>query len=186
MPLTQVQGGMILPNTTLTTPIIATTMGVGGATPAASGAGITFPATQSASTDANTLDDYEEGTWTPTAFGSSTTGTTTYSDRAGFYTKIGNQVTASFYVDWSALTGTGALRFGGIPFTVKNISNINITGSVMTTNLNWTGGTSIVLYCNQASTYFVMYGSSDDAGWAAQQCVNESAAVIGTITYFTD
>jgi hypothetical protein len=36
MPLTQVQGGMILPSTTLTTPIVATTMGVGGATPAAS------------------------------------------------------------------------------------------------------------------------------------------------------
>ena len=42
------------------------TISVGGATPSASGAGITFPATQSASTDANTLDDYEEGTWTPT------------------------------------------------------------------------------------------------------------------------
>ena len=38
----------------------ATTIGVGGATPAASGSGISFPATQSASSDANTLDDYEE------------------------------------------------------------------------------------------------------------------------------
>jgi hypothetical protein len=43
-----------------------TTIGVGGATPSASGSGISFPATQSASSDANTLDDYEEGTWTPT------------------------------------------------------------------------------------------------------------------------
>jgi hypothetical protein len=42
-------------------------IGIGGATPSASGTGITFPATASASTDANTLDDYEEGTWTPTA-----------------------------------------------------------------------------------------------------------------------
>jgi hypothetical protein len=41
-----------------------TTIGVGDATPSASGSGITFPATQSASTNANTLDDYEEGTWT--------------------------------------------------------------------------------------------------------------------------
>jgi hypothetical protein len=168
MALTQVQGAMV------------------GPTGFANLSGITFPATQVPSSDANTLDDYEEGTWTPTAFGSSTTGTTTYADRAGFYTKIGNQVTASFYVDWTSLTGTGALRFGGIPFTVKNVSNINITGTLMTNGLNWTGGTSIVLYCNQASTYFMMYGSSDDAGWAAQQCVNESAAVIGTITYFTD
>jgi hypothetical protein len=42
-----------------------TTIGVGDATPSASGSGISFPATQSASSDANTLDDYEEGTWTP-------------------------------------------------------------------------------------------------------------------------
>ena len=43
------------------------TIGVGNATPAASGAGITFPANEatSASTDPNTLDDYEEGDWTP-------------------------------------------------------------------------------------------------------------------------
>jgi len=47
MSLTQVQGGMILPSTTLTTPIVSTTLGVGGATPSTSGAGITFPATQS-------------------------------------------------------------------------------------------------------------------------------------------
>jgi hypothetical protein len=49
-----------------------TTMGVGAATPAASGAGITFPAAQSASSDANTLDDYEEGTWTPNVGGTAT------------------------------------------------------------------------------------------------------------------
>jgi hypothetical protein len=45
-----------------TTVKAATTIGVGAATPSASGAGITFPATQSASTDANTLDDYQEYT----------------------------------------------------------------------------------------------------------------------------
>jgi hypothetical protein len=38
----------------------------GGATPTTSGTGITFPASASASTNANTSDDYEEGTWTPT------------------------------------------------------------------------------------------------------------------------
>lgn len=39
----------------------SSTISVGAATPSTSGAGITFPATQSASTNANTLDDYEEG-----------------------------------------------------------------------------------------------------------------------------
>ena len=57
-------------------PSFTTTIGVGGATASASGTGITFPATQSASSDANTLDDYEEGTWTPsyTNIGSELTG----------------------------------------------------------------------------------------------------------------
>jgi hypothetical protein len=53
----------------------------------ASAGQIKFPATQNASAGANTLDDYEEGTWTP-----SIGGTATYSFQVGRYTKIGNMV----------------------------------------------------------------------------------------------
>jgi len=96
--------------------ISATTIGVGGATPSASGAGITFPATQSASTDANTLDDYEEGTWTPTVEGTTTAGTATYTVRIGRYTKIGNTLRIMFAVEWSGHTGTGTTKVSGFPF----------------------------------------------------------------------
>ena len=49
------------------TSVIVNQYGLGlGATSPSSGTGIAFPATQNASSDANTLDDYEEGTWTPT------------------------------------------------------------------------------------------------------------------------
>ena len=90
----------------------ASTIGVGNATPAASGAGITFPATQSASSDVNTLDDYEEGTWTP-----SLGGTATYSARTGDYVKIGVMVTAFFDITVSSIgTGSGSL-ISGLPFT---------------------------------------------------------------------
>jgi hypothetical protein len=54
------------------------------------GGQITFPATQVTSADANTLDDYEEGTWTPTLTGTNLTGLTWGS---GFYTKVGRLVT---------------------------------------------------------------------------------------------
>jgi len=50
--------------TTLTMGLASQTIALQGASPA-SGIGITFPATQTASSNANTLDDYEEGTWTP-------------------------------------------------------------------------------------------------------------------------
>jgi hypothetical protein len=67
---------------------------------------------------ANLLDDYEEGTWTPTVLGSSTAGTMTYSDRLGRYTRIGRLVTLHFYLEGSSGTGSGNLLLGGIPFTI--------------------------------------------------------------------
>ena len=96
----------------------ATTIGVGNATPAASGAGITFPATQSASSDANTLDDYEEGTWTPTLV--STGATFAYTIQQGTYTKIGRQVTCLIRFQVSASgTVTNPTSIGGLPFTIS-------------------------------------------------------------------
>ena len=79
--------------------------------------GLTFPATQVASSDPNTLDDYEEGTWTPTIVGSTTAGTVSYYDRNGNYTKIGRVVYITLYVNWHSGTGTGDLRISGLPFT---------------------------------------------------------------------
>jgi hypothetical protein len=66
------------------------------------GIGITFPATQSASSNANTLDDYEEGTFSPTISGWSGT----YTTQKGFYTKVGRLVTLIGQVSTVAGTGT--------------------------------------------------------------------------------
>ena len=87
-------------------------------TPATSGTGITFPATQSASTDANTLDDYEEGTWTPTW--SVSGGTISAVNNEGYYTKIGRQVFVGGYIGYGgSVTGSpsGTLSIAGLPFT---------------------------------------------------------------------
>jgi hypothetical protein len=70
---------------------------------------------------ANALDDYEEGTWTPTAFGQTTAGTTTYgASRSGSYVKVGKLVTVTFVVQWTASTGSGDTRIGGLPFVSSN------------------------------------------------------------------
>ena len=60
------------------------------------GTGITFPATQSASSNANTLDDYEEGTWTP-GQGNLTLSAGTFVS-SGTYTKIGRTVYFTYIV----------------------------------------------------------------------------------------
>ena len=108
------QSGLSAP-LTLTLPVVATTMGVGGATPSGSGSGITFPATQSASSDANTLDDYEEGTWTP-ADGSGA-GLSFTIETPATYTKVGRLVTVSFGIIWPSTANTSSVNISGLPFT---------------------------------------------------------------------
>ena len=85
----------------------------------AAGAGqIKFPAAQNASADANTLDDYEEGTWTPVL--SSDSGTiTTVGAVSGTYTKIGRLTTVrgTFAVTTAGSAG-GAFVVSGLPFSV--------------------------------------------------------------------
>jgi len=133
--------------TTGSSPSFPTTIGVGGATPAASGAGITFPATVSASSDANTLDDYERGTWTPTYIASTTNPTVTYQAQNGSYVKIGQFVHFSLELETSAVSGgSGLLRVGGLPFT--------------TSSERYPGG-GVTTYSDQFTT------NAPDAGWVA-------------------
>jgi hypothetical protein len=82
--------------------------------------GITFPATQVASTDPNTLDDYEEGTWTP-ILGTYPSGTATMSVQEGWYVKIGKIVQFSAQVVWTAYgTWSGNTLISGLPFASRN------------------------------------------------------------------
>jgi hypothetical protein len=104
----------------------AKNISVGNVTPTTSGSGITFPATQSASTDANTLDDYEEGTWTPAySPGSGAFSAITYYVQYGFYQKIGNTVHIQMFfytTNFSVGTATGQLFITGLPFTAVGSS----------------------------------------------------------------
>jgi len=97
-----------------------------GVTPAGTGgclqlkSGITFPATQVASSDANTLDDYEEGTWTPTQ-GSGLTVVGAFSS-SGTYTKVGRLVTIVGRVNGatSVTAGAGGIICGALPFSASD------------------------------------------------------------------
>jgi hypothetical protein len=117
------------------------TIGVGGATAAASGSGVSFPATQSASSDVNTLDDYEEGTFTPTVIGTSTAGTATYTTQVGKYTKIGNVVNIIIEITYSGGTGTGQTRISGLPFAGSS-TGTNPSIGMATDSIALTAGSS--------------------------------------------
>ena len=126
-------------NRAITLPDAAGAIVVSGTTPSLNG--ITFPATQVASADANTLDDYEEGTWTPTdASGAGLSFTT--SD--AFYTKIGNVVYVSCAITFPSTANATAIRFGGLPFTVKTGSNNAYAASIAQTNSSRTDAFSYI------------------------------------------
>jgi hypothetical protein len=83
---------------------------------AANGGGIQFPATQVTSAGANTLDDYEEGSWTPSCV--CTGQTITLNTALGTYTKIGNVVRAQIAIVVSTVSGAagGNTTISGFPF----------------------------------------------------------------------
>jgi hypothetical protein len=140
------------------------TVALASAVPVA-GTGITFPATQNASSNANTLDDYEEGTWTPVPTPGS--GSITAYTSSGNYTKIGRSVIISGQVTLTTVgTAAGVLNINSFPFAFANFTerpgyslvredaatgvyyalfgNSNATTSVITTFTNsavvWTNG----------------------------------------------
>jgi len=80
--------------------------------------GITF---NGDTTAANALDDYEEGTWTPTLGGTTSNPTTSYYQQRGYYIKIGQLVHFEVFVQTSSTSGgSGTLTIEGLPFTVAN------------------------------------------------------------------
>jgi hypothetical protein len=140
-------------------------LGVGNATPSTSGAGITFPASQSASSDANTLDDYEEGTWTPTVSGSSSAPSSiTYNTRTGKYTKIGNVVYLSFRLTFSFSGGSGNALVTGLPFTSS--SNNQPKGTLQQDNISYTGYTYLEMGADSGVAY-LSFGKNRSAAGAA-------------------
>lgn len=123
-----------------------------GGTTSASGVGVTFPATQSASTDANCLDDYEEGTWTPVISGNPTAGAATYTTQNGTYTKVGRTVSFSLNCAWSAHTGSGILKVSGLPFTSINSAGVVYTVTAFGNNFALTASNTMVAYITSNTT----------------------------------
>lgn len=172
--------------------VFSSNIGIGGTTPTTSGTGITFPATQSASTDANTLDDYEEGTWTATL--SATGGTFSVLARDTRYTKIGRAVSISGYAQiyCSAGSGANAVSLTGLPFTTASGGDFNQTLTVGFTNfiLNGNGFPMMASFNNPSSTTVLLRRYTNDAGTTkiadlnSQDITNANFSFMLNGTYF--
>lgn len=142
-----------------------------------------FPATANPSSDPNTLDDYEEGTWTPTmTFGGSSTGVT-YGTQDGRYVKIGSMVWLGIRVTLTNNgSGTGQCVITSLPFTSLNAGAAAL-GCFMAEY--WVGTTGVV-----GNLLAIIGSNSTSAGMrmsSGTNTVDVSDTVIGnTATVYLD
>jgi hypothetical protein len=146
-----------------------TGIGVGGT--AAGTGGIAFPAAAVAVADVNTLDDYEEGSWTPSVGGSAT-----YTTQVGKYTKIGDTVFIQMFLTINAI-GTGSTTtVSGLPFTsngnFNNAFTVSQSSSLATSLIYVVGNTG-----GTATT--IVFGGNAAAGTA----VPAAQAIFGNGTH---
>ena len=147
---------------------------------------IKFPATINASSDANTLDDYEEGIHT-TAITGGTSGSFTLesSNQSLAYTKIGRMVTVQGKFQTSSGSGSGHLKIS-MPFTANNSLDDNADVSVGSITINRYGSTSIatqmtpIIFANTAYVNIQLHNTGN-ANETYLQADNVDATIEGQI-----
>ena len=160
-----------------------------GGTTTADGIGITFPATQSASTDANTLDDYEEGTFTVTLI-PSTSGTITVdsSYKTGAYTKVGRLVSFSGQISTSAVSSPVGYINLSLPFPIADLTEQagRGTGSLFVGGSLATTINDFVLYGLEGESAVRIYLATTSQPTAdSAQKIDGSTDIVFQYTYFT-
>ena len=133
--------------------------------------GITF---NGDSVQANALDDYEEGLWTPTIVGSDTAGTVTYTRQVGTYTKIGRMILLQCQVTWTGgVGGVGGLRVTGLPFnSLAGSDRNNFVGAYAASISTMAANATAYAYFPRNSDYigidhYVAPGAGTSTPWAA-------------------
>jgi hypothetical protein len=113
--------------------------------------GVVFPATQVASANANTLDDYEEGTYTPDI----RNGSWAFGARSGFYTKIGNLVTVNLLIVWTANNIPSGASFEiTLPFTAFGSGNFRAPATIgYTSGINFNTSRQLVAHVDMSNNY---------------------------------
>ena len=160
--------------------------GTGRFTSTVATTGVVFPATQTASADPNTLDDYEEGTWTA-AFNSDTGSITMdNSFKTGRYTKIGRIVTIQLHARFTAISSpTGSLSVSGLPFTSASSNQNRTAGSIIFFDSSAPLFTSIVTYMSNNTSSFTIAGFNQTLLNAASYVKASSEIYIG-LSYIVD
>jgi hypothetical protein len=175
---------------TISNPVLTGTVDLSSA----SSGQVKFPATQNPSADVNTLDDYEEGTWTPSVRVAGSASGITYDRQFGSYVKIGRLCVASF--DFSLTSrgshsGSSSVSLVGLPFAAAT-SPLALLGGLSLGFFSGLGTdvSTLAGYINATSTNLTLQrvnaaGQSGTTNLTFSY-ISDTLAISGTVSYLTD
>ena len=145
--------------------------------------------TNAAGMTSETLDSYEEGTWTPDLqFGSANTGIT-YSTRNGFYSKIGKTVfIRGGFVLQNKGTATGLAQIAGLPFTIESRAYADCTGIGGTGTMPGGSGPPVLVGANNATRVTIWFNTTTNSSrdLADQNNFNNNTELYFSMVYEAD
>lgn len=149
------------------------------------GGQIGFPGTQIPSAEANVLDDYEEGDWTPFLGGTSES-SQTYAFQSGCYVKIGKQVWATGVLGFTNIgTISGNLLLKGFPFVVGPTTSDRAMASTYWANMNtpFVYLTAVPEAGQSVASLYGAAGAVSSLGGLTSTALTNSSSFVFTVTY---
>jgi hypothetical protein len=133
--------------------------------------------------DANSLDDYEEGSFTPTISGAGVSGAGTYTLQTGRYVKVGKVVTIWGAVTITAHTGSGQMIIGGLPFTTANVANMKTVASILYLSLTVPAASFAVGFIGPNESWISMNSLATAAAGYVSLSLDAACTLNFTATY---
>lgn len=133
--------------------------------------------------DANSLDDYEEGSFTPTISGAGVSGAGTYTLQTGRYVKVGKVVTIWGAVTITAHTGSGQMIIGGLPFTTANVANMKTVASILYLSLTVPASSFAVGFIGPNESWISMNSLATAATGYVSLSIDAACTLNFTATY---
>jgi hypothetical protein len=177
-------GNVSITGTTTSTGAITATAGI----IVPSGQGIDFSATSdgSGTMSSELLDDYEEGTWTPTFIGSTSNPTVTFNEQLGTYIKIGGLIYIEFRLSVDTTSGgSGNLSISGLPYAHKTRSGF-VSGALSKAFVYNMATDIDTLFITQGESIIKMYESDNTNAQSAVSSLQNSCYVTASGCYEAD
>jgi len=131
-------------------------------------------------------DFIQNTTWTPVIQGSTAAGAGTYSTQIGRYSKFGDIVFCTAYLVWSAHTGTGNMRLGGLPYTVRNTTNAFwSSGGNFFANITMVALSTYLCAYVQPNTTYLNFADMTPSAGSSSTAIDTAGTVIVTFMYST-